>query len=246
MKTNNQEIYINMDDSGVLHPNEKCCVYGGIIFTSKYSQDNFIRKYKKILNSIKCKYCHSDISKCSHICPEIKDTNIQAQHKRWIWNLIKKEKCFAVIINNTKINPSIMDNKISRRKFRDYSQRIIIKKIIERLVKDSDINPNLPLKLIIRIDQQANTPDENKKFIDTLSKELTECNLESNNKIITKPILSSKLNIDLKYVLSHKHVSIQASDFIAGETRRIFLSNYDESIMNKKLSYLDIKLFMPV
>ena len=41
MKTNYQEIYINMDDSGVLHPNEKCCVYGGIVFTKKLEQENF-------------------------------------------------------------------------------------------------------------------------------------------------------------------------------------------------------------
>ncbi len=64
MKINYQEIYINMDDSGVLHSNERCCIYGGIIFTNKLDQENFGRKYKSILSKIKCKYCRSDISKC--------------------------------------------------------------------------------------------------------------------------------------------------------------------------------------
>lgn len=45
MKINYQEIYINMDDSGVLHPNERCCIYGGIVFTNKLDQENFGRKY---------------------------------------------------------------------------------------------------------------------------------------------------------------------------------------------------------
>ena len=130
MKINYQEIYINMDDSGVLHPNDRCCVYGGIVFTNKLEQENFGRKYKSILKKIKCKYCHSDISKCSHICPEIKDTNIKPQHKRWIWNLIKKETCFAVIIDNKRVNTSIMADKESRGRYRDYTQRIIIKKVI--------------------------------------------------------------------------------------------------------------------
>ena len=152
-------------------------------------QENFGRKYKSILSKIKCKYCRSDISKCKHKCPEIKDTNIKPQHKRWIWNLIKKETCFAVIIDNKRVNTSIMNDKDSRGRYRDYTQRIIIKKVIDKLIKDQKIDP--------------------------------------------------------MYVLSHKHISIQASDFIAGETRRIILSDLDKLTMLKKLEYLDVKLFLP-
>ena len=245
MKTNYQEIYINIDDSGVLHSNERCCVYGGIVFTSKIDQENFGRKYKNILNKIKCKYCHSDIIKCVHKCPEIKDTNIKMQHKRWIWNLIKKETCFAVIIDNKKVNSSIMNNKDSRGRYRDYTQRRIIKNILDKLIKDEKINPNLPVKLIIRIDQQATSTNTNREFIKDIEKELTVgiINLEYNK--IHKPILFSKLSINLMYVLSHKHIAIQASDFIAGETRKIILSNLDKLTMLKKLDYLDIKIFLP-
>lgn len=237
MKINYQEIYINMDDSGVLHSNERCCIYGGIVFTNKLDQENFGRKYKNILNKIKCKYCCSDISRCSHICPEIKDTNIKSQHKRWIWNLIKKETCFAVIIDNKRVNSSIMNDKNSRGRYRDYTQRIIIKKVIIQLIKDKKINSNLPVKLIIRIDQQATATNTNRDFVKDIEKELTigMTNLEYN--VIHNPILFSKLNIDLMYVLSHKHVSIQASDFISGETRRIIISDLDKLTMLKKLEY---------
>ncbi len=245
LKKEVQEIYINMDDSGVLHPNEKCCIYGGIVFTSKLDQENFGRKYKKILNQIKCKYCHSDITKCSHVCPEIKDTNIRSQHKRWIWNLIKKETCFAIIINNKKVNSNIMDNKDSRGRYRDYTQRILIKKVIDCLIKNGKIDPNLPIKLIIRIDQQATSTDTNREFVKDIEKELKVgmINLEYN--IIHKPIVFSNLEIDLKYVLSHRHISIQASDFIAGETRRNILSKLDSLEMLKKLDYLNVKVFLP-
>lgn len=245
MKTNYQEIYINMDDSGVLHSNERCCIYGGIIFTNKLEQENFGRKYKNILDKIKCRYCHSNISKCIHKCPEIKDTNIKLQHKRWIWNLIKKETCFAVIINNKRVNSSIMNNKVSRGRYRDYTQRIVIKKVIDELIKNGKIDPYLPVKLIIRIDQQATATNTNRAFVNDIEKELTigMTNLEYN--MIHKPILFSKLCIDLRYVLSHKHISIQASDFIAGETRRIIISDLDRLTMLKKLEYLDVKVFLP-
>lgn len=245
MKKTYQEIYINMDDSGVLHSNEKCCIYGGIVFTNKLEQENFGRKYKSILNKIKCKYCHSDITKCSHICPEIKDTNIKPQHKRWIWNLIKKETCFAVIINNKRVKTAIMNNKDSRGRYRDYTQRILIKKVIDYLIKDKKIDPNLPVRLTIRIDQQATATDTNREFIKDIEKELKVgmVNLEYN--IIHKPILFSDLEIDLKYVLSHKHISIQASDFIAGETRRNIISCTDNMELLKKLDYLNVKVFLP-
>ena len=47
-----KKIYINMDDSRVLHSNERCCVYGGIVFTDKLEQEKFGRKYKTILNKM--------------------------------------------------------------------------------------------------------------------------------------------------------------------------------------------------
>lgn len=68
-------------------------------------------------------------------------------------------------------------------------------------------------------------------------------NLEYN--MIHKPIIFSELSIDLMYVLSHKHIPIQASDFIAGETRRIIISDLDKLTMLKKLEYLDVKVFLP-
>lgn len=158
--------------------------------------------------------------------------------------MIKKETCFAVIINNKKVKLDIMNNKDSRGRYWDYTQRILIKKVIDNLIKEKRIDPNLPVKLIIRIDQQATATDTNREFIKDIEKELKigMINLEYN--IIHKPILNSDLEIDLKYVLSHRHISIQASDFIAGETRRKIISSIDNMDLLKKLDYLDVKIFL--
>ena len=246
MKKIYQEIYINMDDSGVLHNNEKCCIYGGIVFTNKQSQENFDRKYRNIIDQIKCCYCRCNKKSCNkHKCPEIKDTNIYNNHKRWLFNLIKKENCFAVIINNQKINKIIMNDKNSRGRYRDFTQRILIKKVVESLIKNGKIDANLPIKLIIRIDQQGTSTNTNRMFIKDIQKELTKGMTNSEYKITYRPIIFSDLLIDLKYVLSHRHISIQASDFIAGETRKIILSDVDSIILLKKLEYLDVKIFLP-
>lgn len=240
-----QEIYINMDDSGVLHTNEKCCIYGGIVFVGKSNQDDFGRKYKRILNQINCCYCNKKKANCNHNCPEIKDTNIFSNHKRWLFNLIKKEECFAVVINNSKINKNIMDDKNSRGRYRDYAQRRIIKNAIKNLINNGKIDPNLPVKLIVRIDQQGTSTNTNRDFVDDIKKELKEGMINSEYNMTHKPIIFSDLEIDLMYVLSHRHISIQASDFIAGETRRIILSETDSLEVLKKLDYLDSTLFLP-
>lgn len=240
-----QIIYINMDDSGVLHYNEQYCIYGGIVFIGSEKRDNFIRKYKSSIKKIKCCYCQSDISKCKHKCPEIKDTNIRAKHKRWIFNIIKKNFTYALIISNQKVREYIMDNKKSRGRFRDYTQKRIIKEIVQELIIEKQINPYNPVKLIIRIDQQGTSTDTGRVFENDIYNELINGTYNYNYNLIYEPVLFSKLEIDLKYVLSHKHECIQASDIIAGETRKIMISNIDIAEKMKELSFLSVKLFLP-
>ena len=58
--TDEQVIYINMDDSGRLvkgEPNELVFVYGGVFFLSLTEQENFSRQYKALVDLIKPKYC---------------------------------------------------------------------------------------------------------------------------------------------------------------------------------------------
>lgn len=240
-----QIIYINMDDSGVLHYNEEYCIYGGIVFVGSGNRDNFIRKYKSSIKQIKCCYCQSDISRCKHKCPEIKDTNIHAKHKRWIFNIIKKNFTYALIISNQKIRDDIMDSKGSRGRFRDYAQKRIIKEIVQKLISQGQINPYKPVKLVIRIDQQGTSTDTGRAFETDIYNELINGTYNYNYNLIYKPVLFSKLEIDLKYVLSHKHECIQASDIVAGETRRIMISDIDIAEKIKELSFLGTKLFLP-
>jgi len=198
-----------------------------------------MRKYRTVISRIKCKYCKRNKETCRHKCPEIKDTNVYPNHKRHLFNLIKKEFNFAVILVIKKINSDIMVNKNRRGRFRDYAQKRVVKAILTELIKRNKINPNLSLKLIIRIDQQGTSTDTNRMFTSDIHNELVNGTYNYNYRKTHEPILFSKLEIDLKYVLSHRHICIQASDFIAGKTRKAILVN------NKKLEFLDIKLILP-
>lgn len=240
-----QTIYINMDDSGVLHQNDSYCVYGGIVLLGKEARDKFIRQYKSILNGIKCDYCQIKKANCSHKCPEIKHSNIYPYHKRRLYNLIKKTNTFAIVINNHKVNENIMSSKSSRGRFRDYCQRRIIKEILQSMLSKNLIDPYKPTKLIIRIDQQGTSTDTNRAFTYDIQHELTDGIYNVNYDLVYPKIIYSKLKIDLKYVVSNNHVCIQASDLIAGKVRSILLSNRSQAEKKEALEIIDNLLFLP-
>lgn len=240
-----QTIYINMDDSGVLHQNDSYCVYGGIVFIGKERRDKFIRQYKSILNGIKCEYCPNKKTNCPHKCPEIKHSNIYPYHKRRLYNLIKKSITFAIVINNHKVNENIMNSKSSRGRFRDYCQRRIIKEILQNMRTKKLIDPYKPIELVIRIDQQGTSTDTNRAFTYDIQHELTDGIYNLNYDLVYPKIIYSKLKIDLKYVVSNNHVCIQASDLIAGKVRSILLSNTKQIDKKKELEVIDHLLFLP-
>ena len=115
----------------------------------------------------------------------------------------------------------------------------MIKLVLKELINTNKINPNHPVKLIIRIDQQATVTNTNRNFVDDIIKELKVgmFNFEYNK--VHEPILFSDLDVNLKYVVSHKHISIQASDLISGETRKIMLLNEDIFSTIRRLVYLE-------
>lgn len=75
MKSDSQEIYVFMDDSGKLTTKEHYSLYGGLIFLSKAEKMKFANEYKSILKEIKCSYCEEH--DCNSECPELKSSNIK-------------------------------------------------------------------------------------------------------------------------------------------------------------------------
>lgn len=148
---NEQIIYINIDDSGKLVSTEKVSTYAGLVFTSKIEKDKFITQYKSIVQDIRCKYCNTNILKCTSnkSCPEIKHNMLNPKHRRQLMNYIKKYSILCCIINN---DPNIKDNTASRGRFLDYALKLLIKQTIKGLIKEEKIDPHKPIRLILNID----------------------------------------------------------------------------------------------
>ncbi len=235
-----QVLYIYMDDSGVLHSNEPCCVYGGIAFLSEEEKNKFTNKYQEYIQKIKHYYCKYNVNNCKQESPEIKDTNIHYQHKKKILKYLENEFCFAVIIDNKKVSPEIMKQKTARGRFRDYTERILLKRILTYFIKEKLLNPNEPVKLVLRIDEQINILHLERDLLEDIQKEFTKGMSNFKYFMYFPPILHSDLNIDLKYVDSKSDYGVQASDIIAGETRKFYKKNQLD-----KLQFLKLKIFLP-
>lgn len=231
-----QEVYINLDDSGKLTSKEHICVYGGVVFLSKCEKDKFITQYKSIVESLKCKYCVI----CNHNCPEIKNTNISKSDKRRIMNYIKKYFVIALIIENDRIYKHIMMNKGAKGRFIDYSIRRLIKETIVILIKNRKINPHLPLKLIVNIDEQSTKSNGYYNLKDGVLEELKYGISNYNYSMKINPIIFSELDVKVTYQNSSKSYVIQAADLLAGTIRKNVLNN---EIENRE--FIDFSIILP-
>lgn len=231
-----QEVYINLDDSGKLTSKEHICVYGGVVFLSKCEKDKFITQYKSIVESLKCKYCVI----CNHNFPEIKNTNISKSDKRRIMNYIKKYFVIALIIENDRIYKHIMMNKGAKGRFIDYSIRRLIKETIVILIKNRKINPHLPLKLIVNIDEQSTKSNGYYNLKDGLLEELKYGISNYNYSMKINPIIFSELDVKVTYQNSSKSYVIQAADLLAGTIRKNVLNNEIENS-----EFIDFSIILP-
>ena len=244
MKQAQQEIYINLDDSGKLTKRESISVYGGLVFLSKKEKDKFITQYRSIINDIKCCYCQNNCLNCNKKCPEIKNTNIKKSHKRRIMNYLKKYFVVALVIKNNYVYEHIIESKSAKGRFVDYSLRRMIKEIIKILIKCKSLDPNKKLRLIINIDEQSTKSNGYYNLRDGLLEELKYGIANYNYGMQINPIIFSDIEIVLSYQDSGKSFVVQAADLLAGTIRRKAIdnqNNIDESLIN----FVDFKIILP-
>ena len=241
------EIFILMDDSGKLNKNENSCIFGGLFFYSSFEYMNFINKYKKIINSIKCKYCNQKKENCDKNCIEIKGTSrIKKSEKRRIFNLVKKEKNFGVFINNSNIYEPIINDNSARGRYCDYAQKRIIKEIVLYSIRNKFIDTNSSLKLYIKVDEYKTKSNGYYNLKDSIYEELVNGIINYDYSVIHKPILNNILNVKLTICNSKYNFGIQSADILShylhGEYEKLLKNGKD---ITSTISFIEVKLFLP-
>lgn len=243
-----QTIYINIDDSGKLVNSEKVSIYAGLVFTSKKEKDKFITQYRSIVESIKCKYCKENIIKCNtnKTCPELKHNMLKPKHNRQLMNYIKKYSILCCIINNDNVYSRIKSDTASRGRFLDYSLKLLIKQTVKGLIKENRINPNLPVRLVINIDEQTTKTNGYYNLRDSIIEELKYGIFNYNYGFFNTPIINGYLEVNVCYQKSEKSFLIQASDLVAGTVRKLYLNNLDNFLeFSKRTEFINYRIFLP-
>ena len=161
-------------------------------------------------------------------------------------NYIKKYSILCCVINNNKVYPNIKNNTASRGRFLDYSLKLLVKQTIKMLIKEKRIDADLPVKLILNIDEQTTKTNGYYNLKDGIVEELKYGIFNYNYGFLNTPILNSDLEVNVCYQKSEKSYLIQASDLIAGTVRKLYLLNLDNPLeFSKRIEFVNYKIFLP-
>lgn len=260
-----QKIYINMDDSGILiktDPNELVFVYGGVYFLSLEEQNEFSRQYKNLVDTIKPNYCRKfktddsldeehcknhNHKNCKYRCPELKSKTLDSKHRRRLLNFIKGYNNAVAVVANQKLSDAIFDSKESRGRYKDYVIKREVKEIIKTLISQNKIDPNKHVHIYLNLDEQTTVSNGYYDLKGSIREELQFGILNYNYGIMFQPILSS-VEVTLNYKDSYYNYPVQAADLLVGEIRHAyynFIQTGDFEAYQKRTNCLNTSIYLP-
>ncbi len=230
--SNEQIIYISLDDSGKLNNNEKYLVYAGLFFTNKKELEKFKAIYKVIRNQIAKKKIYENID-------ELKGYTLENKDRLRLLRFIYKYSSAGLIVDNSQITKQdILFSKDARGRYRDYVIKSLIKDIVIQLINNKKINPYKPVVLIINMDQESAKTNGRYRLDEGIYEELVKGIINFNYSFKTTPILFSSLVVKIYTQNSKDSIIIQASDIIANNIWRTIMSK-------NKITGIDIIKYFP-
>lgn len=203
-----QEVIFFFDDSGVLHRNEPSgyFVYAGYVFTDRKDLDSAKRKYIHANKELKKALGRSD---------ELKAANLDAKHKRSLFNSVKKYDSVAVVVDISKVYAHILDDKKSICRYKDYILKRCVKDKLKRLIKDGRISKDEDITISIFIDEQLTATNGYYDLRDSITEELQHGIANFDYGIRHQHVFDSDVTVNIRYCDSSTNYMIQASDILA-------------------------------
>nr|DAP76153.1 MAG TPA: Protein of unknown function (DUF3800) [Caudoviricetes sp.] len=224
---NNQEIFVYVDDSGVLHENggNRYFVYSGYIFIGNSQLDAALASYRS---------AHDKIAKKLGSREELKAYILNGGQKRFLNKRMDNYESFSVVIDIDKVFSRILNSKKSIRRYKDYCLKIGLKRKLQELIRDNKIFQDLDTTLYINIDQQHTKSNGLYDLSDSIHEEFVNGikNFDYGSAPIN-PIFYGKLVVRIKMKDSRKDLLIQASDILANSIFTKYNYNRELKIQNK-------------
>ncbi len=227
----NQEIFIYIDDSGVLHEHsrERYFIYAGYIFVSKAQKDYALAKYRAANKKV-----HTGNK-------ELKACNAKGKTKRYLLSNMKQFESFACVVDIRRVYSKILAHKKSIHRYKDYCLKRLIKAKIEELIRRKRIKSNIPTILRIFIDNQPTSTDGIYNLRESIREEFSTGIENYDYGTYFPPIFKKRLCVEITFCDSKMHFLIQASDMLANCT--FIKYNYNPKIDHGHKHHLQI--FLP-
>lgn len=226
-----QEVYIYLDDSGVLHRNarEQYFVYAGYVFTSVAEKDRALITYYDLLRSVRKKPKK-----------ELKASRATAAAKGYFVRQMEQFESLSCVIDKTLVYDTIMDSVESIHRFKDYCIKIMIKAKLLDLIKRQIINPKLKTLIHLAIDNQPTNTDGRYGLGEGILSEFSAGTLNFRTGNYIMPIFHNELRVATELCDSKQNYLIQAADFQANS---IFSDqNYHQLLKHKYRHHTQVAL----
>lgn len=225
-----QEVIFFFDDSGVLHKNEPSgyFVYAGYVFTSREEFESAKRKYINANKKIKGKLGRTD---------ELKAANLQARHKRSLYNAVRSYSSVAVVVEISKVYDYILNNKKSICRYKDYVLKRCVKEKLKALIEAGAIDRDKDIAISVYIDEQLTATNGYYDLRDSIKEELQHGIINFDYGITYPKVFDSNVTVNIHYCDSSTNYLIQASDILANRiwtsyrTRNEKLRSKDDQII---------------
>jgi len=224
-----QNIYIYLDDSGVLHKNskEKYFIYAGYLFLSKDEKDNAKRKYLFANREIKKTNGYAEHT-------ELKAFLLSNKHKRSLYNVLRCEQSLSASVYIPNLYSSILGDKKSICRYKDYALKRTVKNKIQYLIQQGAINPTLETSIYLNIDEQLTATNGYYSLGSSIKEELRHGIFNNDYGTLHEALFSNELTVNVRYCNSSSHYLIQASDILANKIFGIY--NHDRNTEMQKIS----------
>ncbi|MCL2094553.1 DUF3800 domain-containing protein [Candidatus Saccharibacteria bacterium] len=226
-----QQIFIYLDDSGVLHRNsdEQFFIYAGYVFLSKREKDKALALYRNAAKKLQA---------TRH--QEIKAHGLKGSNKKFLLSRLSNYESFSCVVNKSKVYPSIMCNKNSIHRYKDYCIKRAAKAKIANMINRKLIDPGQPTVLRFFIDNQHTSTDGIYNLHESIREEFRNGIANFDYGIIHPALFTSGLEVHITFCDSRNHYLVQASDMLANS---IFTKyNYRNNLQHRQKNHHETPL----
>ncbi len=208
-----QELFVYLDDSGVLHRNakEQYFIYAGYIFTSISEKDKALLRFYDAVCKIKRK-----------TRGEIKASQVKPLVKSFLNDKMNRFESLSCVVDKTRVYDRILDCSQSIHRYKDYCIKLMAKAKILNLIERGLVDPNIDTIVHFYIDEQPTTTDGRYSLQEGIFTEFSAGTQNFATHTFYEPIFRRQCIITTEICDSKENYLIQAADFLANS---IFIDN---------------------